>query len=194
MSEDDDVQTARDIAALQAYRQYRIDFISGVVGAAEVKTADVTGVLRTDPTFQLAEFYYLLAGFGIRSTEHFNQLIERHNSYISELLDDKAKMERMGLSQERLLNSIFDGETRPRVLKIWSDEPGVVDQTSLGRLLVAVMSDETTRKTIVACAKAGFLTRQNSVYRVTLVKSTGILERIYGECLRRVRRRIEQLS
>lgn len=120
------------------------------------------------------------------------ELIERHNDYISALLTDPAKMGRMGLSKERLLSAIFDGETSPRLLKIWSDDPGALDQSTLARFLVAVMSDETARKTVVACGKAGLLERQNSVFRIVLVKSTGILEQTYGQCLRDLRLSIER--
>lgn len=194
MAQEIDEEISKDITALQAYRQYRIDFIDEIAVASSVKSQDVLSILRADSTFQIAEFFFLIAGFNIVTADQFDHLIERHNAYVSQLLKDKPKMARMGLSEERLLNAIFDGETRPRVLKIWTDEPGSIDQTSLGRLLVGVMSDETARKTVVACAKAGLLKRQNSVYRLTLVKSTGKLEEIYGRCLRMVRKQVQALD
>jgi hypothetical protein len=184
-------EIASDIAALQAYRRSRLEFNLRVVEASSDKSEPVLAALRSDATHQVAEFLYLLWGFRIRSSEEFDGLIERHNEYISSLLEDPQKMERMGLSRERLLAAIFDGETRPRVLKTWSEAPGTVDQSSLARFLVAVMSDETARRTLVACGKAGFLRRQPSVFRIVLVKSSGILERIYGQCLREVRERIQ---
>lgn len=184
-------EIASDIAALQAYRRSRLEFNLRVVEASTDKSEPVLAALRGDATHQVAEFLYLLWGFGIRTSEEFDGLIERHNEYISSLLQHPQKMERMGLSKERLLGAIFDGETRPRVLKTWSDAPGTVDQSSLARFLVAVMSDETARRTLVACGKAGFLQRQPSVFRIVLVKSTGTLERIYGQCLREVRQRIQ---
>jgi hypothetical protein len=184
-------EIASDIAALQAYRRSRLEFNLRVVEASSDKSEPVLAALRSDATHQVAEFLYLLWGFRIRSSEEFDGLIERHNEYISSLLEDPQKMERMGLSRERLLAAIFDGETRPRVMKTWSEAPGTVDQSSLARFLVAVMSDETARRTLVACGKAGFLRRQPSVFRIVLVKSSGILERIYGQCLREVRQRIQ---
>ena len=184
-------QIAKDIAALQAYRGARLDFNAKVVEASADKSDAVLTALRSDATYQLAEFYFLLSGFGIKSALEFDQLIERHNEYVSSLLSDSKKMQRMGLTKERLLAAIFDGETKPRVLKIWSDEPGSLDQSSLGRFLVAVMSDETARKTAIACGKAGFLERKNSVFRIVLLKSTGLLEQTYGRCLREVRLQIE---
>ena len=180
-------EVVKDIAALQAYRQARLDFNAKIVGTSRDKSPDVLAALRSDSTHQLAEFYFLLSGFGIKSVTEFDQLIERHNDYVSSLLADPDKMHRMGLSKERLLSAIFDGETRPRLLKIWSDDPGALDQSTLARFLVAVMSDETARKTVVACGKAGLLDRQTSVFRIVIVKSTGVLEHTYGQCLRELR-------
>jgi hypothetical protein len=193
-SKSSDSEERKDIAVLQAYRQSRVDFNLRVVEASKDQSDGILAALRSDSTYQLAEFYYLLRGFKIRSAADLDQLIDRHNDYVSALLSDKQKMNRMGLSSERLLSAIFDGETKPRVLKIWADEPGALDQSSLARLLVAVMSDETARRTIVACASAGFFLRHNSIFRITLVKSTGTLEDIFGSCLRSVRQAIEAAS
>jgi hypothetical protein len=190
-SSSDTDEIAKDIATLQAYRRGRLDFNARVIEASRDQSAEVLAALRSDATYQLAEFYFLFSGFGIKSITEFDQLIERHNDYVSALLADADKMQRMGLSKERLLSAIFDGETRPRLLKIWSDDPGALDQSTLARFLVAVMSDETARKTIVACGKAGLLERQNSVFRIVLVKSTGLLERTYGQCLRELRLSIQ---
>jgi hypothetical protein len=184
-------EIAKDIAALQAYRDSRLRFNARLIEVSRDQSADVVTALRSDATHQLAEFYFLLSGFGIKSVDEFDQLIERHNDYVSSLLSDAGKMQRMGLSKERLLSAIFDGETRPRLLKIWSDDPGALDQSTLARFLVAVMSDETARKTVVACGKAGLLERQNSVFRIVLVKSAGVLERTYGQCLRDLRLSIQ---
>lgn len=168
-----------------------MEFNARIALASVDHSPEVLSTLRSDATHQLAEFYFLLSGFGIKTVEEFDQLIERHNDYVASLLTESAKMQRMGLSKERLLSAIFDGETRPRLLKIWADDPGALDQSTLARFLVAVMSDETARKTVVACGKAGLLQRQNSVFRIVLVRSTGVLERTYGQCLRDLRLAIQ---
>lgn len=186
-----DTQVLKDISVLRAYREGRLEFSQSLVDASIDKSEKVVALLRSEPMHQLAEFYYLLYGFKITSTEDFDGLIERHNSHISLLLDDAPKMARMGLSKERVLSAIFDGETRPRVRKIWSEQPGSIDQSSLARFLVAVMSDETARKILVAAEKAGFLIRERSVYGLVLVRSTGLMEEIYGRCLRNIRLSIE---
>jgi hypothetical protein len=187
-----DTQILRDISVLHAYREGRLEFSESLVEASTDKSEKVVALLRSEPMHQLAEFYYLLYGFKITSTDDFDALIERHNNHISLLLDDAPKMARLGLSKERVLSAIFDGETRPRVLKMWSEQPGAIDQSSLARFLIAVMSDETARKVLLAAEKAGFLIRERSVYRLVLVRSTGLMEEIYGRCLRNVRLSIER--
>lgn len=187
-----DCEIEKDIAALKAYRSGRYDFNIRIVEASQDKSENVLGMLRTDAMYQIAEWFYLLWGFRIKTADEFDGLIERHNEYVASLLDDPSKMKRMGLARDKLLNAIFDGETRPRVLKVWADEPGTIDQSSMARFLVALMSDETARKALVAAGKAGFLQRQPSVFRLTLVKSTGVMEKLYGKCLRDVRLSVQQ--
>jgi hypothetical protein len=187
-------ELAKDIATLRAFRRARLDFNTQIAGASSDQSELVLAVLRTEAAYQIAEFYFLLQGDGIPSPDDFDALLERHNQYVSTLLADGHKMIRMGLTSERLLAAIFDGETKPRVLKLWSDDPGTIDQSSLGRLLVTVMSDETARKTLVAFGKGGLLIRQPSVFRLILVRSPGVIERVYGKCLRDVRNSIRALT
>lgn len=187
-------EVLKDIAALQAHRRARLEFNHRIFEASADKSVEVATALRSDALYQVAEFFFLLQGFGIASPEAMEGLIERHNTYLSTLLDDQQKLSRMGLTKERVLNAIFDGETKPRVLRLWSEQSGTIDQSSLGRFLVAVMSDETARKILVACGKAGFLHRETSVYRLVLVRSTGVMERIYGQGLRDVRLAIQALA
>jgi hypothetical protein len=186
-----DSEVLKDIDVLRAYRAGRLEFSQRIVAASADKSDSVLSLLRSEPMHQVAEFYYRILGFGISSTDAFDALIERHNSYVTSLLADPEKMKRMALTKDRLLRAIFDGETRPRVLRIWNERPGTIDQSSLARFLVSVMSDETTRKILVAAGKAGFLTRERSVYRLVLVRSAGTMEEIYGQCLRSIRLNIE---
>ncbi len=180
-----------DLEALQAYREARLEFSNRVVEFNQTSERETIAALRSDATYQLAEFIFLIVSFEINTEVEFDGLIERHNEYITNLLKDRDKCQRMGLRKDRLLSSIFDGEVRPRALKIWSDENGAIDQSSMARFLVTVMSDETTRKTLVACGKAGLIERELSVFRVVLVRPNGILEGIYGDCLRTARKKIQ---
>jgi hypothetical protein len=79
----------------------------------------------------------------------------------------------------------------PRLLQNWREKPGTIDQSNLARLLVSVMSTETCRKLVVACAEAGCLRREKTPYGTIVVSSTGVLERIFGDCLREMRLRIQ---
>jgi hypothetical protein len=78
----------------------------------------------------------------------------------------------------------------PRLLQHWRESAGAIDQSNLARLLMSVMSTETCRKVIVACADAGFLARKRTPYGTVLVISNGTLEEIFGGCLRDLRLRM----
>jgi len=119
-------------------------------------------------------------------------LAELHNQYIVELTKDPAKVVRMGLNQDRLLEAIFTADTLPRLVHHWAERPGTLDQSNLARFLVALMSVETCRKVIIACSQAGFLVRDRSPYGTILVRSVGTLERLFAHNLRDLRRRIEK--
>lgn len=194
MQNDGNSGIEKDIGILEAVRHGRLNFNLRIVEASTDKSMPVLSSLRMEAMYQLAEFFFLLQGFGIETSGQLNDLLERHNNYISQILAEPEKMQRMGLTKDRLLASIFDGETKPRILKTWSDEPGTLDQSSIGRLLVAIMSEETARKVVVACGAAGFLMRKTSAFRLVHVKSTGVMEAVYGGCLREVRERIGGLQ
>jgi hypothetical protein len=58
---------------------------------------------------------------------------------------------------------------------------------------MGVMSTETCRKVVVACAEAGFLERKRTAYGTMLVHTTGKLEDIFGGILRQLRSRIQKM-
>jgi hypothetical protein len=107
-------------------------------------------------------------------------------------MKDPAKMERLGISRERALESMFTADTMPRLLQHWRESAGAIDQSNLARLLMSVMSTETCRKVVVACADARFLERKRTPYGTMLVFSNGTLEAIFGGCLRDLRMRIRE--
>ncbi len=148
--------------------------------------------MRLEATYQLAEFFYLLAVRGLTTVEHIERLTDLHNTYIIGLTKDPAKMARLGLTGDRLLDAMFTADTLPRLLQNWRDKPGAIDQSNLARFLAIVMSAETCRKVVVACGAAGFLAREKSVYGTMLIASRGSLERILGRCIRDARTRMQQ--
>ena len=182
-----------DLALLESLRWARKDFLDRVCEESASRDEDVA-TLRLEATYQLAEFLYLLRARRVETKEQIGMLAELHNQYIVDLTKDAAKATRMGLNRDRLLDAIFTADTLPRLLHNWAERPGTLDQSNLARFLAALMSTETCRKVVVACAAAGFLIRDRSPYGTVLVRSTGSLERIFAETLRDLRRRIGAAS
>jgi hypothetical protein len=180
-----------DLVLLESLRWSRKEFLDRVGEASVSKDEQVLATLRLESTYQIAEFYYLLRVRRIKSDEDIRLLADLHNQYVVELMKDAAKVARLGLTPERLLDAMFTADTMPRLLQHWREQPGALDQSNLARFLVTVMSTETCRKIVMAGAAAGFLERQRSPFGTMLVASTGILEQIFGRCVRDLRRRID---
>lgn len=180
----------RDVALLQILRSARAEFNEVLVAGSAGLTADGAALLRQDTTFQMCEFYFLLQALNMHELRNFEQFVDRHNDYLGSLLQDADKMKRLGLKKERVLQAIFDGDTRPRLVAQWKEEPGTIDQSNLARFLVAVMSAETARKIVVVFEKAGLMTRTTSIYGSVLIRSTGRIEQAYRDYLGKLRSRI----
>jgi hypothetical protein len=196
---DDDVfadrsQLMADLDMIEIFRWYRMVFAERLVGASNSQDEDLLSTLRLEATYQLAEFYYVLKAREIRSESQIRMLAELHNGYIADLTRDAAKMERLGLNKDRLLNAMFTADTLPRLLQNWRERPGAFDQSNLARLLAIVMSAETCRKVVVACADASLLLRERTSYGTILILSTGVLEETLGRCLREARQRVAGMS
>ena len=149
-------------------------------------------VLRTETTYVLAEFFYLLRAHRIDTVEQLRRLADFHNHYISDLIKDKARIGRYGLDADRLLDAIFTGDTMPRLIQQWTDRPGAIDQSNLARFLVALMSAESCRKIVIACEQAGFLLRERTRAGATVVTSFGIMEKIVARYVRNLRLAVQQ--
>lgn len=175
---------ASDIAFLERIRWFRMSLIERICTSSTSQSDKVLVHLRQEPTSQMAEFFYLLDCQQIRTVGQLQRLAELHNAYVVAVTKDKSKMRRLGLTSDRLLDAMFTSDTMPRLLQNWQEEPGAIDQSNLARFLGVVMSPETCRKTVVACAEAGFLVRRKSPYGTFIVKSAGDLERVFGSTLR----------
>lgn len=169
-------------------------FVERICEASKSVDESVLAALRSEPAYQIAEFYFLLKARAIETEEDIRILAELHNEYIVSITKDQAKLKRLGLTAERSLDAIFTADVMPRLLQNWRDNGQAVDQSNLGRLLMSVMSTETCRKIVVACAEAGFLQREKSPYGTMLVRSTGELERIFGGCLSDLRGKIYEMD
>jgi hypothetical protein len=180
-----------ELALLENLRWSRKEFVDRVCTQSKSADPRVLGVLRLEAAYQLAEFYFLLRGRNLETEADIRRLAELHNQYVVDIMKDPAKMERLGISGERALESMFTADTMPRLLQHWRESTGAIDQSNLARLLMSVMSTETCRKVVVACAEAGFLERKRTPYGTVVVVSNGALERIFGGCLRDLRLRIQ---
>ena len=187
---DDPPEVAADLALLEKMRQSRKDFVWDVCEKSASHEESVLATLRLEPTYQFAEFYYLLRAHHIDHEAKIRNLAELHNQYIVDLIKDETKMSRLGLTSARLLDAMFTADTMPRLLQNWRERPGAIDQSNLARLLVSVMSTETCRKVVVACTDAGFLAREKTPYGTVLVSSNGILETAFANSIRALRRQV----
>jgi hypothetical protein len=182
----------RDLALIENLQWFRKEFFDRACQASAKSDEDVLFVLRMEATYQIAEFFYLLRAQAIATEEQMRMLAEMHNQYIVDLTKDAAKMARLGLRADRLLDAMFTSDTLPRLLHHWAEKPGTFDQSNLARFLAVLMSTETCRKVVVACEKADFLTRARSPQGAVLVQSNGRLESIFGNCLRELRCKLER--
>jgi hypothetical protein len=172
------------LVLLEAMRQAKADFFRDLCAASSSDDPDVQVALRQDSAYQLAEFFYLIRAYGMESPEAIRRLAETHNAYLHELVRDRDKMRRMGLRPDRIERAIFGAEHLAKLVENFGRTPPAIDQSDLARLLTIVMSSETCRKLCVACEGAEFLARAKSPYGAMLVRSTGVMERIYGDHLR----------
>jgi hypothetical protein len=184
---DDGEELNADLALLENLQLARKSFLNAICDASASQEPNVLLTLRLESTYQLAEFLYLLRAQGIYRANRIETLVDLHNQYIVDVTKDPAKLSRLGLSRDRLLDAMFTADTLPRLLHHWSERPGTLDQSNLARFLVTLMSTETCRKIVVACAAAGFLERERSPYGAMLVRSVGTLERLFAGALRELR-------
>jgi hypothetical protein len=190
----DRAELMADLNMIETFRWYRMIFAERLTAASKTQDEEILEMLRLEATYQLAEFYYGLKAHGIETDADIEKLADAHNDYIVGLTNDLPKMGRLGLKKERLLDAMFAAETRPRLVENWRQRPGAIDQSNLARLLTVVMSAETCRRVVVACAEAGFLERRDTIYGTKLIVSTGVLEETLGLCLRESRQRVTGIA
>lgn len=176
-------QTARNTQLLEHIRAARIHFTDLICSASVSQDETLLLQLRGESTYLMAEFLYSLRAYGIETEADVERLADLHNAYVDGLTRDPGKLRRLGLTMDRALSAIFTADTKPRLLQNWRDAPGSIDQSNLARFLVAVMSTETCRKTVIDFEKAGFLNRSRSAYGTMLVRSTGIVEDRFSQML-----------
>ncbi len=189
-----DRQIAADLELIGELRRARQEFQQEICSASQDNNEELLELLRSDAMYEFSEFFYLLKARGIETADDIKILAEAHNAYLAELTSDDSKMRRIGLKRDRLLLAIFTSDTLPRLIQNWRDQPGAIDQSNLGRLLVTIMSVETTRKLVVGASRAGFLHRDKTPYGTFVVRSTGKMEDVYGRVMRGLRINLTKLK
>lgn len=176
-----------DLSFLESLLWFRKTLIERLCEASVSQDESVLTVVRTEAATQFVEFLYLLKARGIASAEQIGALAHAHNAYLAFLSRDPGKMQRLGLTSDRLLSGMLTGDTLPRLTQQWQEKPGAIDQSNIARLLSITMSTETCRKVVVAFAQASFLSRTKCNYGSILITSTGVSEQVFGQTLREAR-------
>ena len=188
----DPAEVAKDVAVVEALGWARKVFFDRLCDVSKASDSGTVETLRLEAMYDFARFYYLIWAKDFQSDEDIVRLAEAHNEYIGTLTRNKDRMSVMGLREDRLLQAIFTSDTLPRLQQTWREQPGTIDQSNLARLLVLTMSTEQTRKIVLACEAAGFLDRRKTAFGTMVVRSTGVMEQVFGGHLRDLRRRVNQ--
>jgi hypothetical protein len=191
--EDEASEREKDFAALDIMSKARLDFERRICEASASQSEDVLEMLRLEKMFEYAQFFFTIAVMGLNGPDDAALLADFHNEHLDKLLKDEAGLKRRGLSRDRVLWAIFTADTKPRLELIWDERPGSLDQSNLARFLVGQMSSETAREITVACEAAGFVTRRRHGSGATVVRTTGVMERVMSESLRQMRLAIKNL-
>ena len=188
----DEDETMRDIRTCEALHEAKAVFQDALAESSAMQDLHFVGQLRQEPSYQMAEFFFLLRAFGLDREEKIRRYAELHNRHLEALQADRNKMRRLGLSPTRLRKGMFSPDNIPKLVENYRSGNGAIDQSDLSRLLIEVMSPETCRKTSVVLTEAGYLERWRSPFQSVLVRSTGALERIFARSLRHVRGALAQ--
>lgn len=197
-------EESRELTCLSAMTDGRAHFFQLLVEHASGHYApssphrlltDVIAVLREDHVYQVAKFFYLLEELDLRNPSKFQMLIERQNSDMAQLLNDRSRMLLMGLNPQRVKDAMFSEDQQKKIFfDSGVDSNGNVrlDQSDLGKFLAVFMSPESCRQAVVALAEAGLLIRRG--HGKVFVSSDGTLEYYFRQHLRLIDERIKGVS
>src|SRR5262249_61699279 len=96
-----------DLALLESLRWSKKEFFDRICQESKSQEEKVLSVLRLEPTYQFAEFYYLLRARRIETEDDIQRIADIHNKYIVELTKDPKKMARHALYSESMLGTLF---------------------------------------------------------------------------------------
>ena len=186
-------ESEKDLAALESMRRARMHFEERICEASVTQEEAILEGLRLESMFEFAEFYFAIRVLGFTEPDDIELLAAAHNQRIIDLEKNNAELRRRRLTKDRVLKGMFTADTLPRLESCWREAPGALDQSNLARFLAPQMSPETTRKLVVACTAAGFLSRRETGFGTMVVVSTGVMEDVFGQCMHEMRDEIRKL-
>lgn len=182
-----------ELACLGAIRAGRVAFFAALVERAEADapakrrdsdgrlTRDFLGLIRSEASAQVAEFFFLAAELGLHEEGLFRRFLIAHNAAMDSYLAEPGRTQTLGLSRQRVEAARFSEEQIGFIELVSPAGALYLDQSSIGRLLAEVMAPESCRKVVIALADAGLLTRHTVGH--VLISSDGTLESLYRRYL-----------
>lgn len=147
------------------------------------KRNDPIPLLRSENTYQIAQFLFLLKALELYGVTKFKLLIERHNADMEKLSQDETKMMMQGLDKPYVEAGIFNDIQKQKILESFNDTV-ILDQSDFAKFMTPFMSPETCRNTLRALEFGGFLARRGGIQK--LIYSSGILEASFEAHLKRI--------
>lgn len=181
-----------ELALLGHIRASRTKFVTDITTENRCSEPDVVALLRSENSYLLAEFLFQLRARNIDTPERLEMLVDAHNDFMTRLTREPDLADRLGLTRDHVMDAMITGEVLPRLRAHWSEYGAAIDQSTLARFLITLMSAETCRKVVVAFEKAGFLERIRKPGGIILVVSSGRLEDIFADHLRSLMTAIEE--
>ena len=175
---------------VEAMRDARCDFFVSVVDFAhKYKTEqgnelsrEERSQLRLESVEQMAEFLFLMQTFDLNhDPEKLRLYLDGHNdrinSKLNRLKEQSHNYTDAGVPASRLMKGVLE-PCQIQAMVDEADDMGLrYDQSSLGALLIEVMSLASSRNLIILLSDCGFLKRKGSGAKN--IRSTGGLEKLY---------------
>ncbi|MES0885318.1 hypothetical protein [Roseibium sp. SCP14] len=184
--------TNANLTTLEILRKAKTGLFNNLCDASTLSESVDLMKLRADPVFYLCEFLYMISQFDFKNEDFFKTYIENHNAYIQALIEDREKhTSRLGLNRQRLESGLFSPRSMEKSLANFRMSRGAIDQSDLSRFMIAILSPETTRRTVEILSLGGLISRDRSPFGSVLIQSSGVIEATFGQYLSECRTGIQ---